>query len=191
MGSGYATFAGLVGVGFRSDTEHLIFDAHGDYDNGHKVNDATERNVKGHDRALQGAVYYRLSSGWSFGGGAAWSQLSTTNYTKSAWRPTFGGSKDFFTRDCSEDGCRHDFTMRIGADFVTKGSDWQNGSQGFAFSVYLPSPTAKRHLFYRETIGTYRFHDTVTDRTDPYLTGMEMNHHGLTTYAAFTMMYRF
>lgn len=191
MGGGYRSVALLEGVGLRLDTEHLLFDANATYDNGRKTNDATQPNPKGHDRGLKGSIYYRLSSGWAFGGGARWSQLSTTNYAKTAWRPTAGVSKDFFTAECVESGCRDDFTMRIGADYVTKGSDWQNGSQGVDLSIYLPSPSAKRHLFYRETIGLYRFYDTVTDRNNKYLTQQQMGNHHSNCFVEFTVMYRF
>jgi len=191
MGAGYAALAYLGGAGVRVDAEHLLFDAHADYDNGRKSNDGTGYNKKGHDRGLSGSLYYRLHSGWAFGGGAGWGQLSTTNYTKSAWRPRIGGSKDFFTNECRESGCRNDFTMRLGLDYLLKGGDWQNGSQGVAVSFYLPSPAAKRHLFWRESIGIYRFYDTVTDRNNHYLTQLQMSKHHSDSFAEFTIMYRF
>lgn len=191
MSAGYAPVALLAGAGLRIDSKHFIFDANANYDNGHKTNDNTGINEKGHDRGLVGSMYYRLPSGWAFGAGARWSQLSTTNYTKSAWRPTFGGSRDFFVRDCMAEGCPHAFTMRIGADYVLPGTDWQNGSQGPSVSFYLPSPSARRHVFFREILGIYRYHDTVTDRTDPVLTRMESSHHSVDSFLELTLMYRF
>lgn len=191
MGGGYAPVAFLGGVGARVDSKWLIFDSRGWYDNGHKTDDNDQPNPKGHDRGLEGSAYFRLPSGWAFGAGARWSQLLTTNYKKSGWRPTFGGSKDFFVRDCVKENCAGRFTMRIGADYVMKGTDWENGQQGVLLSFFMPSPSVKRHIFYQETIGIYRFHDTVTDRTDAVLTAEESSHHHPNSFAEFTIMYRF
>jgi len=191
MGGGYAPVAWLAGTGMRLESPHLTFDANAAYDNGHKTNDGTQPNPKGHDRGLDGAAYYRLSSGWAFGGGYGWSQLSTTNYTKSGSRPRLGMYKDFFTGDCKETGCHDDFTMRIGADYLSSGSDKQNSSHGIQFSFYAPSPQAKKHVFYRETISIYRFHDTVTDPTNIPLTREQVSNKYFDCFAEFTLMYRF
>jgi hypothetical protein len=190
MGSGYAPLAMLGGAGIRIDSSRFILETTAWYDNGHK-RDIGKPNPKGHDRGLEGAMYFRLASGWAFGGGAAWSQLSTTNYTKSSWRPTVGGNKDFFVRDCESPECRGQFTMRVGADYVLPGKDWENGSQGPSIMVYIPSPSLKRHLFFREQLGIYRYHDTVTDRTNPILTRDQTSKHGFDAFLELTIMYRF
>jgi hypothetical protein len=93
MGSGYAPFAALGGAGIRIDSSHFILDTYAWYDNDHK-SERGKPNPKGHDRGLVDNMYYRLPSGWAFGGGTCWSQHSTSNYTKSSWRSKFGGSKD-------------------------------------------------------------------------------------------------
>jgi hypothetical protein len=49
----------------------------------------------------------------------------------------------------------------------------------------------KAHIFYRETMGVYRVHDTVTDRSDPILTLQQMSNHSWRAFAEFTAMYRF
>ena len=191
MGSGYAPFAALGGAGVRIDSEHFILETEAWYDNGHKSGERGKPNPKGHDRGLVGSMYYRLPSGWAFGGGACWSQLSTTNYRKSSWRPTFGGNKDFFLENCQTEKCKGQFTMRIGADYVLPGTDWANGSQGPSIMVYIPSPSLKRHLFFREQLGIYRFHDTVTDRTNPILTREQTSKHSFDSFLELTIMYRF
>lgn len=191
MGGGYAPLAMEGGVGVRVEAEHLTVDANATYDNGHKTYDGTQPNPKGHDRGLDGSLYYRLSSGWAFGGGYTWGQLSTTNYTKSGARPKFGGYKDFLTNNCEENGCRHDFSMRLGVDYLTAGTDKENGSHGVAISFYLPSPHAKRHLFWREMIGIYRFHDTVTDPMNAFLTRQQLGNRYSDCFVEFTVMYRF
>lgn len=191
MGGGYSPFALIGGAGLRIDAKHFLLDASAWYDNGHKVNDNDQPNPSGHDRGLQGAAYYRLTSGWFFGAGARWSQLSTTNYHKSGGRPTFGGGKDYFHRSCPDVTCPANFSMRLGVDYVLSGTDWQNGSQGPLFTLYIPSPSAKGHIFYRETVGVYRFHDTLTDRTNLIMTREQMSHHSWDSFAEFTVMYRF
>lgn len=191
MGGGYAPFAVIAGAGIAIESQHFILDANAWYDNGHKTNDNDQPNPKGHDRGLVGSAYFRLSSGWAFGGGYRWSQLSTTNYTKGGSRPTFGGSRDFFVEGCRAEDCRGTFTMRIGVDYVLPGTDHQNASQGPLISFYTPSPSLKRHLFFREKLGIYRFHDTVTDPTNAILTREQTSHHSFDSFLELTLMYRF
>jgi len=191
MGSGYAPFALIGGAGFRIDSRYLIVDANGWYDNGHKASDNDQPNPGGHDRGLVGSAYLRIPSGWFFGGGVRWSQLSTTNYTKAGSRPTFGGGKDLFLNQCEGSGCRHGYTMRVTVDYVLPGADWENGSQGPLISFWEPSPYAKRHIFFRANLGIYRFHDTVTNRADPILTKEEMSNHAFDSFCELTLVYRF
>jgi hypothetical protein len=191
MGGGYAPFAEVGGAGFRIDSKHFLVDADGQYDNGRKVNDNDQPNPKGHNRGLVGSAYYRLPSAWSFGVGVRWSELSTTNYRKSSWAPTFGGSKDYFRHHCPPENCSGDFSLRLGIDYMLKGSNWQNGTQGPLFTLYVPSPATKGHIFWRETVGVYRVYDTVTDRTNALLTSQEMSNHSWDNFAEFTLMYRF
>jgi len=192
MGGGYAPLAALGGVGVRIDATHLIFDASAAYDNGHKTNDGDQPNSKGHDRSLAGSAYYRLSSGWFFGAGYGWSQLSTTNYTKGGSRPRFGGGKDFFAHeDCPLAECAVTFSARLQVDWLMAGTDWQNGSHGPLISFYIPSPAAKGHLFWRQSVGIYRFHDSVTAPSDPVLTKEQMSQHSADSFAEMTLMYRF
>jgi hypothetical protein len=74
---------------------------------------------------------------------------------------------------------------------MLKGSNWQNGMQGPLFTFYVPSPAAKAHIFWRETVGIYRVYDTVTDRTNATLTSQQMSNHNWDNFAEFTLMYRF
>lgn len=191
MGGGFAPLAAIAGGGLRIDSKCFLLDAEGQYDNGHKVNDNNQPNPKGHNRRLVGSAYYRLPSGWSFGAGVRWNQLSTTNYAKSSWEPTFGGSRDYFRKHCQQEKCLGDFSMQLGVDYMLPGSNWQNGTQGPLLTFYVPSPSVKAHIFWRETVGIYRVYDTVTDRTNAALTREQMSNHNWETFAEFTMMYRF
>jgi hypothetical protein len=190
MGAGYSPMAVVGGAGVRIDANHFLLDANAWYDTGHKTGDNDQPNPKGRDRGLAGAAYYRLPAGWAFGVGARWNELSTTNYHKSAVHPTVGGSKDYFRTSCIGEGCGRPFSARIGVDYVMKGTDWRNGSQGPLFTLYVPSPSAKAHMFYRETMGVYRVYDTVTDRTDHVLTLQQTSNHSFQAFAEFTAMVR-
>jgi hypothetical protein len=191
MGGGYAPFAGRAGGGLRIDSRRFLASAEGWYDNGHKTNDNTGPNPKGHDRGLVGSAYYRFSSGWFAGVGARWNQLSTTNYTKGGWRPTFGGGKDYFHKKCALEDCISDFSMRLGFDYLLPGTDHFNALQGPLFSFYMPSPSAKGHFFFRETLGIYEFHTTVTDPSNKILTQQQTGSRSVTSFGEFTLMYRF
>jgi hypothetical protein len=65
-----------------------------------------------------------------------------------------------------------------------------NGLQGPMVSLYLPSPAAAGHLYWRETLGVYTLHDTLTS-TDPSLTTLQRNHRSTATFLESTMKYRF
>jgi hypothetical protein len=58
-------------------------------------------NHSGHERSAQLRAFYKLGNGLYIGGGAQWSQTSTTTYSKQAWRPTLGVGKDFLRSTCS------------------------------------------------------------------------------------------
>lgn len=191
MGAGYAPLAAEGGGGLRIDSRHFLASAEGAYDTGHKTNDNAGPNPEGHDRGLDGAAYFRFSSGWFAGAGARWSQLSTTNYTKGAWRPTFGGGKDYFHNQCALEDCVADFSMRLGVDYVLPGTDHINALQGPLLSLYLPSPSAKGHIFFRQTLGIYEFHQTVTDSSNLTLTQQQMGQRSVTAVGELTLMYRF
>jgi hypothetical protein len=191
MGGGYAPLAWEGGGGLIIDTRHFLASAEGSYDNGHKTDDGGPPNPKGHDRGLAATAYFRLSSGWFAGVGARWSQLSTTNYTKGAWRPTFGGGKDYFHKKCAAENCVSDFSMRAGIDYVLPGGDHLNALQGPLLSFYMPSPSAKGHIFFRETLGIYEFHETVTEPSIPSLTQQQIGNRYVTSFGELTVMYRF
>lgn len=191
MGGGYSPLAWEVGGGLRIDSRHFLASAEGEYDNGHKTNDNDQPNPKGHDRALAGTTYFRLSSGWFAGLGARWSQLSTTNYTKSGWRPTFGGGRDYFRKKCALENCISDFSMRVQIDYVLPGTDHYNAVQGPLVTFYIPSPSAKAHIYFRETIGIYEFHETVTEPSNVILTRQQIGDRLVTSFGELTVMYRF
>ncbi len=202
-GGGYAPLSGKIGGGLRIDQNHLIWSASAAYDNSHKSNDNTIGNTNGHQRSLDSSIYYRFSNGWFAGGGASWSELSTTNYTKQGFHPSVGGGKDYFHKDCAGEDCAIRWSMRLQVDYKLKGAEHvdakgcsvpngqcTNDLQGPMVSFFLPSPAMAGHLYWRETVGVYTFHDTVTS-TDPALTALQKSHRSTTAFLDFTMMYRF
>lgn len=202
-GGGYSSLSGNLGGGLRIDTRRLIWEASGSYDNAHKANDNTLDNEKGHSRRLDSSIYYRFGSGWFVGGGAGWSQLSTSNYSKQAFRPSIGGGKDYFHKQCAAEDCVDEFSMRMQVDYTLPGSEHvdqkgctvpdgqcTNDLQGPTFSLYIPSPSLARHVFWRTTLGIYTFHTTVTS-TDPSLTALQKGERSGTAFLNFALMYRF
>ena len=200
---GYAPFSANGGAGLRIDTKHLIWAANVAYDNAHKSNDNTLNNNKGHDRGLGSSIYYRFNNGWFVGGGAGWSQLSTTNYAKQAFHPSLGGGTDYVHKECAAENCVPQWSMRLQVDYQLKGAEHvdpkgctvpngqcTNDLQGPEFTFYMPSPALAGHLFWRETAGVYMFHDTVTS-TDPSLTALQKSRRSVASFLEFTMMYRF
>ncbi len=143
---GYSSTAGTVGGGFNVEKLHFIGLAEGWFENAAKLDSGT-----GIEFGTRARGFYRTRQGWYFGGGAQWSALSTSEYSKQAWRPTFGGGKDFG---------RENFSMRTQVLYVLPGSDHLNALQGPEISLWLPSPVSRSHFFYRQTIGLYEFHQT-------------------------------
>ena len=189
MGGGYAPLAYRAGGGIDLESTHVIARALGTYDDDRKVNDNDQPNPNGHDRYLDGAVYYRLPRRIYLGGGYTWSQLSTTNYTKGGGRFQVGGGYDLSWRSCGE--CRRAFSMRINMDWITAGTDWQNGSHGPNTTVTFPTPIEKRHWFWQESVGVYRFHETVTEPTNVPLTQLQRSTRSIDCFEEFGLVYRF
>jgi hypothetical protein len=201
MGGGYARLAYRAEAGLNLESRRWVMMALAAYDNGHKVDDADQPNLTGHDRYLSGDIYLRLPwlpaqlsflgdpDRWFVGTGYRWSQLSTTNYTKGVNGPEIGGGRDFIWRSCAE--CRGNLSMRISLDWVMAGNDWQNGSHGPDFTLTLPSPRENRHWFLQERIAFYDFHETVTEPSNAELTHQQMSMQKVDNFDEVGVVYRF
>jgi hypothetical protein len=168
---GYDPAGGIVGAGVNLESARVLFWAEASADNLHKRDSGTGRSL-----ALKSRIFFTTSHGFFFGGGAQWSKLTTVLYSKQAWRPTFGGGKDFI---------REDFSMRAQVIYVLPGTDRLNASQGPEISLWLPSPARGRHWFYRQTLGLYEAHQT----TVPGNRGTSDRF--LTSFLDMTVLYRF
>lgn len=169
--AGYSIVAGDVGAGVDVNTNHIIALAEVWADNSRKQGFSS-----GHDVGAKARAFYRMNNGWYLGGGAQWSQLVTPGYTKAQWRPTFGGGKDVI---------KEGFSSRLMLLYILPGTDRVNALQGPEFSMWLPSPATKAHLFYRQTIGTYEFHQTSV----PGNSGI--GERSMAAFVESTVMYRF
>ncbi|MFZ1006152.1 MAG: hypothetical protein WAN65_04915 [Candidatus Sulfotelmatobacter sp.] len=198
-GGGYRPFALRAEGGINIESRHWVMIALAAYDNDRKTDDGDQPNPKGHDRYLNGAIYFRpsqlqatipfLGDHWFFGAGYRWSQLSTTNYVKGGNRPQIGGGYDLALRPCSL--CHRDFSVRLGVDWVMAGNDWQNGSHGPEATITFPTPSEKRHWFWRQRLGIYRFHESVTEPTNQPLTRLQSSQKYMDSNADFSLIYRF
>lgn len=202
-GGGYGLASVEVGVGVMINTQHFIWNAVATYDNAHKVADGTGNNPKGHDRRVATSAYYKSPTGWFLGAGASWSQLSTTNYSKQSWNPSVGGGWDYLNKDCAAQDCVVKWSFRAQVDYLLKGSEHvnrqgcsvpnghcTNGVEGPKFLFYLPSPVSNSHLIFRDTLGIYDSHATVTS-ADPTLTAEQIGQRSRAVFAEYTLMYRF
>jgi len=170
-GGGYSPAAGSLGGGLDLDNSRLIALAEASVENAHKLDSGT-----GTELHLLARSFLRTERGWYFGGGAQWNKLSTVLYDKQAWRPVFGGGKDF---------TRESFSARAQVVYLLPGTDHLNAVQGPEISLWLPSPASSRHFFYRQTFGVYGYHQTSV----PGNPGTNIR--SMTSSSEFTVLYRF
>lgn len=182
MGNGYQTLALNAGGGLLLNSSNLLGDFEARYMNARKTNDNTLSNRKGRERYLEGRLFYRYRQGLYFGGGAQWSETSTTNYTKQAWRPTAGLGGDYFSEGLS---------LRWQTLYISPGTDRQNALQGAEVQFWLPSPASKSHFFYRQSLGMYEFHTTITDPADQQLTRWQRSQRDHAAFLDFEFGWRF
>jgi hypothetical protein len=205
MPGGYASVAWGGGGGLMVENKYFIFDSFVGYDNGHKVNDNTLNNYKGHDRFVRGFESYKKGNNY-FGVGARWSQLSTTNYTKGgsiytagAWHPEVGVGRDFFANDKF-----YPLMMRAQMLYMfhsnketvhypdgTNCDGCGNGSQGVDLSLWWPSPAKKSHIFFRMNVVMFGFHDSITDPANLQLTQLQRARTHVSDSTELMLMYRF
>lgn len=160
--SGVQNASPVYTVGVKWEPRFLLTDVYGQYNSARKTNDNTIDNFKGHTRRLEGTAFYKLNQKWFFGAGYAWSQLSTTNYSKSGYHPELGGGYTWRP-------------VRLQLLYVLRGNDWQNGVQGMKTTFF--APMSSKHFFVRGDVAVYRMHDTVTDPADLSTSAMERSHH--------------
>jgi hypothetical protein len=181
-GGGFSVLSQSGNGGISLERPLYMLEGSFGYDNARKVNDNTTANIKGHSRTFGGSAMYRMRNGWFFGGGAAWGELSTTNYTKQHWAPSFGGGKDVLMQN---------FSFRLKCMYTLPGSDRINGTQGPTVTFITPSPATRHHVFFYEALSLSLFHDTVTDPSNRQLTEIQRSNRSLASYLRLWVMVRF
>ena len=203
MPAGYASFAIRAGGGFMFDRPHIVFDSYAGYDNGHKVDDNTPNNYKGHDRFLRGFLGYKQGP-WYAGVGARWSQLSTSNYSKGgsalasgSWHPEIGGGRDW-------DNPKSPLFMRTQVLWMFREqrevTDYPgkspcvgcgSGSEGADITLWFPSPARKGHWFCKMNFVLFGYHDSITDPKNIQLTRTQVANKHFTDSTELTVGFRF
>lgn len=168
----------VVGAGITENTKHFLFAGEASHDNDGKSNDNDNRTRNGYDNRFKASAYFRWGSGFFLGGGARWAKLTTFAYSKEQWHPTIGIGSDFIGPFASG-RLQMDYVTPWGAEHtsasgcaVPKGQ-CGSGIQGPEFSLYMPSPAVRGHVFARITIAAYAGHTTITS-TDPVLTAAQV-----------------
>ncbi len=169
-------------VGTRFEGRFFLFQSDFTYDTARKTDDETLNNTKGHTRSFRSYFSYRLPARWYLGGGAGWSETSTTNYTKGAWAPYFGGGKDFF---------RNSASFRLSCFYKLPGSDHFNATQGPSLEFIYPSPLKDRHFYFYQSVSTTLFHTTITDPNNAELAEEQREQRSVFTRIRMGIMFRF
>ena len=190
-GNGAAVLNYQVGAGIQEEAKHYSLDTFAQYINTRKIDDNTINNHNGRTRELYGAARYRLPHGWLLGGGARWSELSTTNYVKQHWSPFVGGGKDW----PEEVGIRIDYLWNASEHVNRQGcpvpnGQCTNGEKGFDFQYFVPSLSSNSHVVFKIDLLPILFHTTVTS-TDPALTRQQENQRSIASWLDFTLLFRY
>lgn len=179
-----------VASGIQQEANQFMLDAYAEYVNTRKINDNTVNNHSGRTRTLYAAPRYRFQNGWFLGAGGRWTELSTTNYVKQAWRPFAGGGKDWRPARVSIDylWTASEHVNRQGC--TVPNGQCTNGLRGFDFQWFMPSPRSRSHFLFRIDLTSFWFHTTVTT-TDPVLTKQQMAEHSMGSTLSYSMLFRY
>jgi hypothetical protein len=181
-------------AGIDLEQRHLLINTGVSYANDRKTHDATDGNVKGRARSVQGSAFYKFQT-WHLGGGFAFGQQATTNYTKEGRHFMLGGGKDIL---------RDGFSMRARALYLPalslneqtfypdgRSCKCNNEGQGVDLGLWMPSPATAHHVFLHIDLTTEVFHDTVTDPTNLAMTRAQSARHAIMTWMDVSILYRF
>jgi hypothetical protein len=178
--------------GIDVESNHIVAQALKTYDNGYKVDDRDQPNLQEHDRYLSSAIYYRQSSGplqrFYFGGVYPWSELSTTDYTKGGGRTRSEAATIWSRALAPIAGATSPYPSTwIGTQLGRTGERQSRPGD----HAYLSLAPEKRHWFWVETIGVYRFHETITELNNPTLVESWRSQNSPYCFGDFGIIYRF
>ena len=132
--------------GVQIDAKHLFTYSEAGYETGGKSNDNDNTSSKGHTRLLSNQTLARFGN-WYAGVGADYDKLYTPDYAKSSIHPKATVGREFHSG----------YISKLLVSYVNKGTDWQNGVTGVEAQAWWNG----KHVFFRMTVGAYRYHDTV------------------------------
>lgn len=140
-GGGFQNVSMSMSGGVGMEQRHLSWHFYGTYNAAKKTNDGTGSNPHGNIRSLGGELFYRTGSRWLLGGDYGYSQLRTTNYSKTGRGWDVGGGRDFAVSDQS---------MRLVVTYALPAGEYSQ--QGLTFHYMLPSPMNGGHVFFDERV---------------------------------------
>lgn len=179
-GGSYQPFSYVVGGGLQNEYHYGFWAVEGLFSGNKKtINNVGQRSGYTERTHIWGGYRY---NDWMLGAGVSYSLLHTNLYSKDAWHPRagFGHDGNFRTTD-----------YRLYAEYVFPGTDTLNGVQGGELSFWLPSiRNYNRHWFWRERVGGYFFHQTLSDIHDVQLVARQKANRSKFSEVQFTIMYR-
>jgi hypothetical protein len=186
-GGGYQAASFNAGVGIDGEYPRLITSLESHYNSAKKVNDGTGQH-SGYSVGLDGTAFYKLPQRWSVGGGYHYTWLNTQAYHKRGGWPSVGLGRDLYVSNRFGQTA----SFRVTGEYLFPYQDKQNGVHGMLFTFWLPSLNKiDQHLFFRERVGIYRFHSTLTDTSNEELTRYQLARRAWTGGSEFTIGWRF
>jgi hypothetical protein len=202
-GEGYGWgFSPAAGVEWK--WKRLVIKADASYGFVRKVNDNDQvPNEKGHTRSLGGDIFLRLSRRNYFGIGASWGETDTTPYRKYAWSPTIAFMHEFHLTRFQVSYFRHmreytdypssiAFTPGPGQPTFSTYCICSNGVSGVDMEGWtaMPAKNGLRFFQVHYWLTISRFHDTVTDPYNLYMTRQQMGNRWTGVDASMALVYR-
>ena len=150
-GGGFQPVSASMTGGTGMETQNLIWHVYGTYDAARKVewtDLADNTNPHGNIRSVGGDLLGRTSKGWLFGVEGGYSQLRTTNYSKTRRGIGVGGGKDWASLTCPT--CNDSTSLRLTLFYGLPINANPDTEQGFTAECTIPSPAeSHRHVFFK------------------------------------------
>ena len=175
-GSGFASVGVTVNAGGIVDAPHFFSYSEAGYETSGRLNGSPDTNSAGHTRSLANQTLVRIGN-WYTGVGVDWNKLYTPDHNRSNVHPKATVGREF------DSG----YVDKVLVSYVAPGTDWANGLQGFEAQGWWTG----KHIFLRMTLGAYRYHATVTDRTNIQMRDYEWSNKSMTSQFQIVLGWRF
>jgi hypothetical protein len=164
-GSGFASVGVTVDAGVIVDASHFFSYSEAGYERGGRLNDNADASSAGHTRLLANQTLARVGD-WYAGVGVDWNKLYTLDHNWSSVHPKATVGREFYSG----------YVNKVLVSYVAPGTDWADGLQGFEAQGWWTG----KHIFLRMTLGSYRYHLTVTDRTNIQMANYQRSNKSMT-----------